>query len=372
MMRTLGWKTRLAGGVLVLLFLLVVIGNVGYYAGSSYSGSYCTTCHQIQASYDMWAQSVHRNMDCRECHGSAFSLDLDAHATNLRHLYYQASGRIPGRIVLKDRQVDRIAANCQRCHMDKASQWKAGGHSVGYSHIFLSEDHNRKTLLMDDCLRCHGMFADGNVTNIVTPIDNRGPWRLVNPAFSRRPAISCLACHSMHTLGTPARGPDYLAPKSISYSRTARTTSLAFYDRRERGHFPITELPLPAMYAQGRAVKMSPDARQAICYQCHAPEVAHGVGTGDDRTAVGVHEGIGCLGCHDAHTLDARASCANCHPSMSNCGLDVATMDTTFKAATSTHNVHRVACRDCHTMGVPKSKRQQAREARVATAVSMH
>jgi hypothetical protein len=287
---------------------------------------------------------------------------MDMHATNLRHLYYQVSGRIPDRIVLKDAEVDRIAVNCARCHRNKLAQWSAGGHSVKYGQIFLSARHNRQTRLMDDCLRCHGMFADGGVKDIVAPIDNRGPWRLVDAGFADRPAIPCLTCHTMHSKGTPAASPDYLAPKAISYGRTVRTTSLGFYDRRERRHIPAASLPLPAMRLGGRLVTMSPDRRQAICYQCHAPEARHEVRSGDDRTPIGVHEGIGCLGCHDPHTLDARASCANCHPGLSNCGLDVAAMDTTFKSEKSAHNIHFAGCSDCHTGGVPKGKRQTRNE----------
>ncbi|MBP1635880.1 MAG: hypothetical protein H6Q10_2454 [Acidobacteria bacterium] len=349
-----------AGGLAVAVALLVAL-NLGYYAGSSYSGNYCTTCHQIQASYDRWAQSVHRGLDCKQCHGSAFTTDLDAHRTNLRHLYYQATGRIPGRIVLKDAQVDRIAANCQRCHGDNLAKWRAGGHSAAYSHIFLSRAHNAKTLLMDDCLRCHGMFADLGVAAVVTPIDNEGPWRLVNPRFAGRPVIPCLACHSVHARGTPPTAPDYLQPKAIARGRRLVTTSLGFYDRRERQHVLAADLPLPRMRAGGREVKMSPDRRQALCYQCHAPEATFAVGSGDDRTAVGVHEGIGCLGCHDPHGLDARQSCANCHPAMSNCGLDVETMDTTFKSPDSRHNIHFVACGDCHPKGVPRRPQSESR-----------
>ena len=359
MRRRFGWKTVALFGLLIVAGLGVA-ANFGYYAGSSYSGNYCTTCHQIQASYDQWARSVHRDMDCKECHGSAFTTDVEAHTTNLRHLYYQASGRIPGRILLKDAQVDRIAANCQRCHGDNLAKWRAGGHSVAYSHIFLSKAHNTKTLLMDDCLRCHGMFADGKVTDIVTPIDNEGPWTLVNARFADRPTIPCLTCHTMHSNGTPAKAPDYLQPKKIAYGRQMRTTSLGFYDRREKEHVPAADLPLPRMRLGTREVTMSPDRRQAVCYQCHAPEATFAVGSGDDRTAVGVHEGIGCLGCHDPHGLDARQSCANCHPALSNCGLDVATMDTTFKSPDSAHNIHFVACADCHPKGVPE-KRQSVK-----------
>jgi hypothetical protein len=41
---------------------------------------------------------------------------------------------------------------------------------------------------------------------------------------------------------------------------------------------------------------------------------------------------------------------------MSNCGIDVEKMDTTFANAKSAHNVHWVRCTDCHQHGVPKPK----------------
>lgn len=362
-------KRTVFAAALGTIVVLGVVANLGYYGGSTVSGNYCTRCHQIQASYDHWAASGHRNMDCKECHGSAFTTDVEMHTTNLRHLYYQVSGKIPDRIRLKDAQVDRIAANCARCHMNKFAQWKGAGHSVGYQHIFLSSKHNAKQLLMDDCLRCHGMFADGNVADIVQPMDTKGPWQLVNADFADRPTIPCLTCHQVHSAGTPTASPNYLEPKKISYGKTSKVASLGFYDRRERRHVLVADLPLPQMRTKGRNVSMSPDRRQAVCYQCHTPEAVHEVGSGDDRTAIGVHEGIGCLGCHDAHTLDARASCANCHPSQSNCNLDVATMDTTFKSASSTHNVHFVACADCHPNGVPKSRKRMMREAREGAGV---
>ncbi len=59
---------------------------------------------------------------------------------------------------------------------------------------------------------------------------------------------------------------------------------------------------------------MSPDPRQALCYQCHAPRAGMASGSGDDRTCQGIHEGIGCLACHAGHTMETRASCANRHP----------------------------------------------------------
>jgi hypothetical protein len=59
-----------------------------------------------------------------------------------------------------------------------------------------------------------------------------------------------------------------------------------------------------------RGVKMSSDQRQALCYQCHAPTSTRQVASGDDRTGVGVHEGISCLGCHSQHGLTAQLTVA--------------------------------------------------------------
>jgi len=105
-----------------------------------------------------------------------------------------------------------------------------------------------------------------------------------------------------------------------------------------------------------RTIKISPDIGQALCYQCHAPLAGMKVGSGDDRTPVGVHGGLSCLACHPGHGEKTRASWATCHPQLSNCGLDVEAMDTTFKSTKSLHNILFVRCGDCHSKGLPKKK----------------
>jgi hypothetical protein len=131
--------------------------------------------------------------------------------------------------------------------------------------------------------------------------------------------------------------------------------SLALYDRRSFDHVPAAQLPLPAMLDDGRPVATSPDPRQGLCYQCHAPRASGQVFSGDDRTPTGVHEGLACNACHAKHGQQTRASCTACHPRLSNCGLDVETMDTSFRSPESPHDVHRVACTDCHPAGAPPS-----------------
>jgi hypothetical protein len=153
----------------------------------------------------------------------------------------------------------------------------------------------------------------------------------------------------------------------ISVAGDAVHDSLAFFDRREGIHFSAASLSIPQLHDGPRALTMSQDARQAICYQCHAPREPEAgspaavnqwgaqAGSGDDRTPMGVHEGLSCISCHDGHNENARASCKTCHPKMSHCGIDVEKMDTSYANANSTHNIHWVKCTDCHQHGVPKA-----------------
>jgi len=50
----------------------------------------------------------------------------------------------------------------------------------------------------------------------------------------------------------------------------------------------------------------------------------------------------------------------NAIPGLSNCGLEVEQMDTTFKSSTSRHNVHFVKCADCHPDGSRRETKTRA------------
>jgi hypothetical protein len=165
-----------------------------------------------------------------------------------------------------------------------------------------------------------------------------------------------MTCHQLHREGALDARPQ----GRISVAGQPVHDSLAFYDRREGLHFAATALTIPVLHDRARVVTVSQDPRQGICYECHAPRqpeagtlaAANGwgrqVGSGDDRTPIGVHEGLSCIACHMGHNQNTRASCKNCHPQMSHCGLDVEKMDTTYASDASPHNIHWVRCTDCH------------------------
>ena len=130
-------------------------------------------------------------------------------------------------------------------------------------------------------------------------------------------------------------------------------------DLYRRARLPVDALL--ALAEAGALESLELDRRQALCYQCHAPLSSAQVGSGDDRTAMGVHEGLSCLACHQKHAQLTRASCSTCHPRLSNCGLDVEKMDTTFANLKSKHDIHWVKCIDCHPKGVPAKKKVEVR-----------
>jgi hypothetical protein len=350
-MRTL--RRALLGVVAVLVLGVAALAGTSWYYGGDGSG--CARCHEIRPMVDSWSRSSHRSVACGSCHGSSFSAELRMHAKSLQRIWLHARGEVPEQIHIRHQDVARLVERCGACHREEYADWQSGPHGAPYAAIFLNPEHNANQQLMDDCLRCHAQHFEGGIRDLVRPLDRKGPWTFVREEYAGLPAVPCLDCHSIHRRGEP------LAPRSergqlAGVAQELARPSLALYDRRSLEPVGLDALPLPAMKEGERPVKASPDRRQALCYQCHAPRAGDQVFSGDDRTPVGVHEGLSCLSCHAKHGLTTRASCDGCHPRLSNCGIDVAKMDTTFRTPESLHDIHRVACVDCHPRGVPPRK----------------
>jgi hypothetical protein len=313
------WIVPLAIGAAVLL----AVPSADLYYKSSW-GAGCARCHEIAFHYDVWRGSAHQKVNCVDCHASSV-------LTNLRRVAKHIQGDVPVQVRLRAEDVDAMLPRCRKCHQQEFAQWSAGAHSMTYGRMVKEP----KKPLTDDCLRCHGMHYDGGIEKAKS-----------DAAFAGRPAIPCLACHGMHRQGAPLN--------QETARREIVRPSVGLFDRRTGVNVSAAVLPMPAVYEGERRVKMSPDGRQSLCYQCHAPLSTMQAWSGDDRTPLGVHEGLSCMACHRKHGQSARQSCAECHPRLSNCGLDVEKMDTTFRDPKSGHNVHTVKCVDCHPKGVPK------------------
>jgi hypothetical protein len=348
-------KIFIISSSLLLLAFVLFASYSGWNAASP--ARTCARCHEISHSFDLWARSAHRNIACKECHGTALSEGIHSLKEKAAMLFHHKSNLKPEDIKISEDQRMEVMQRCIACHQTEYAKWNSGGHAMNYSDVFLNSKHNKAEMPYDDCLRCHGMFYDkGNVRNIVEPLDTAGPWKLKSPSLAERPAIPCFACHQVHQPGYPGMRQNLDLPASLHYTRLQKSFASLYY-RRDSMYFPVSMLPAPIINYSSRAVKISEDLNQRLCIQCHAPNAFNMGSTADDRTPRGVHEGISCLACHDSHSNSAIGSCKNCHPAISNCKLDVAKMNTTFSDKASKNNIHFVSCTDCHLAGRPKQIR---------------
>jgi len=357
-------KKRTLRNILICLSLslaLILIGSGSFYTywSSTSPSKTCASCHEIESSVSMFSQSVHRELTCSECHGTALSNGFHSLKEKGMMVVHHIKKESTEDIRLNEQQILEVMYNCSRCHTSENAGWLAGGHSARYRNIFLDEKHNTTEQLNFDCLRCHGMFADVAIDELVEPLDIKGPWRLKDSLISQHPAIPCLACHQVHTEGSPQASPDYSNPRSAFYQRKPSESKAGFYNRPDKTHYLAENLPKLELWEGERSVKVSDDPLMRNCIQCHAPNARHQAGTSDDRTPRGVHEGLTCLACHDPHSNDARQSCKNCHPAISNCRLDVTAMNTSFTDPKNPNNIHWISCTSCHDPGSPELRKKQ-------------
>jgi hypothetical protein len=298
----------------------------------------CVSCHEMADVHTAWLGSSHRTFHCRECHGGSLTLDMHALRSHVNRVVQHFRRSPDKNIRLSENMVLGLQEACRECHPQSFADWQSSRHSATYAQIFLDKKHNQTEQLAPDCLRCHGMFFNGHIEDLVTPVSTTGPWALKDSSKTNQPAIPCLACHQVHTTA-------------------AGVQAAHLYVRREQASFSTDQLPITPIYQGERAVKLSPDPHQRLCTQCHAPNAFRQLGTADDRTPSGVHEGLSCLDCHATHSVSAKTSCGACHPAKSHCGLDVKKMDTTYLSADSKHNIHFVTCGDCHNGQRPTGKK---------------
>lgn len=320
----------------------------------------CARCHEINPSFETWQKSSHREISCLACHGTAFSNGLHSLREKgnmvLTHL---AGSRRSSDVGLSEEQVIETMSRCIGCHQMEYTRWLSGGHSANYAHIFLDEAHNSMERPYWDCLRCHGMYYEGTIYDLMEPISTEGPWRLKDERQAERPVIPCLACHQIHDSNEMyAAMVDYSNPQQTFYNRKehqqGRNPAAGLYLRADQMFLRADKLPHPDIYHKGRKVSIAADPIQRLCIQCHSPNYRGIAGSQDDRTPTGVHEGLSCISCHEIHSNDASRSCDRCHPGQSlNCGLDVRTMNTSYFDPASKNNIHFVSCEDCHDEKLP-------------------
>jgi len=273
--------------VLILLVLVGLGAGLGGFCRFEFGdpNRTCTLCHEIRGSQERMAASPHKDVNCKSCHGGTLEALGDNVKRAVKHLAGADYSKFGSTFMLSEKQVDEMCARCEKCHRAEAAQWKASGHGKMADVFLQDKDHNAAWKPADQCLRCHGMFLEGDMDAVVKRTD-----------LASRHAVPCLACHTMHA-----------------------DENLAFYSRVDGRSFPAWRLSMQTIVERdgGRPLRRSPDACTRLCSSCHAANAEGIAGSGDDRTPTGAQEGMACTDCHYGHGRKADASRGRCpvtHP----------------------------------------------------------
>ena len=275
----------------------------------------CARCHEIQSVHQNWQNSAHADITCIECHGSALSEGISGLTEKTRMVYtHFREKKTSEDLFLNEKQALAVSARCAECHRAEQSAWNAGAHSVTYNDIFLNEEHNRTEKPYADCLRCHGMFYDGEIHDLVKMEGDVPDWQITQEGQAERPVMTCLACHQVH-----AAQPKQIAYQpldSIAKSKRLETTlqpRTALYVRADKRHIPSAKLRQVELFEGDSSIKVTDDPNAWLCMQCHAPNGKHKVGSSDDKTPTGPYQGMSCLECHDPHSNQIKNNFRNVH-----------------------------------------------------------
>jgi len=308
----------------------------------------CARCHEVSTSHEKWIKSAHAEVSCKECHGTALSNGFRSFNEKTGMLFSHIRKDILNEdIHLTETQVLDISDRCAACHQSEYAGWLSSGHAVNYREIFMDAAHNASEKPYWDCFRCHGMFYDGNINTLMYLEGEPDEWKINDPKQELKPTVPCLACHQIHTENPVSER--YVSMTDTLRIPKERYPKTALYMRSDKMHLRSDFLYKVQMMDDERQVANAGDPNTLLCMQCHAPNYKRQAGSEDDRTPVGVHEGISCTACHQPHSGNTRTSCDQCHPAMSNCGIDVKTMNTTYKDHKSPNDIHRIDCMSCHT-----------------------
>ena len=194
-------KTILAAGAAAAVFgVFAALGGIAWFEFTP-SSQTCAKCHEIRGAKESWTHAAHSEVDCKS-----------SHITERDH----------SAMALSAAQVVEVSGRCAKCHAAEHAQWSRGGHGAPVSKFLMDGNHNAAWKPADNCLRCHGMFLEGDIEDILV---REWPHRFTgfrDPAVASHPAIPCLACHRMHAVPPVPGSTNFTAAAVSLYSRPDR------------------------------------------------------------------------------------------------------------------------------------------------------
>ena len=131
--------------IIISSFLMLVVSFLAFYAhwNAASPAKTCASCHEISHSVDLWAGSTHRNIACKECHGTALSEGVHSLKEKAGMLFHHSNKIKSEDVRISEYQRLKMMERCRSCHQTEYAKWNSGGHAMNYSEVFLNPVHNK-------------------------------------------------------------------------------------------------------------------------------------------------------------------------------------------------------------------------------------
>jgi cytochrome c nitrite reductase small subunit len=270
---------------------LAIIAGVGKFAFSTYdftqnNPAFCNKCHIMNEAFTSWQKSVHRDINCHECHRLNPS-DLN---TLLVSAFINRIEKVPV-------HYDRILVpwkTCMGCHWQQSEEYpqatKINDSRLHAKHYFIEKiecaechGYNLHEFLPEErfCTRCHERKDTHESMMSHLPCLNCHTDR-TKDLFPERG--KCLICH--------AKDPEGLPP-DIS------TIDVAYF--------------IPSEETINRAPKIEVPANAPMKFRCNKCHIPHDKIRPDYGTCMNCHPDQLRVGVHALHVSGAELECTYCH-----------------------------------------------------------
>lgn len=159
------WK-KIVLSIVAVCAGLYILFAISYHATST--PQFCGSCHEVTKYYTSWSTSVHKNVDCLECHqGSGALAKLESKARGLNYVFQHFSGdyTIPT-------QAKIFEQSCIKCHLGDDKDYPDAPRLKNTAKV----SHYDVIKNSQSCLECHR--DTGHAVDIYLTPDLKGAKEL--------------------------------------------------------------------------------------------------------------------------------------------------------------------------------------------------
>jgi hypothetical protein len=280
------------GRIVVLIFALLFLiggGFAGYriYDYVENNPTFCKSCHIMEIAYAAWEKSVHKGVNCHDCH----------HLPPLEgaKLFYSFLVNKPKEVPERHGEIIVPGKFCIGCHFEASKKYPKAV-SIKASQFHAKHGFEKKI----ECSKCHGYKTHEFLPEERFCVMCHEGKEVHGTGMVE---LACLNCHSDRATDLrPER------EKCLFCHGSDEVRAQMIREKRlDVKHFT----PPPEKIEAAIKINVPPDSRhQFDCYACHQP---HEKARPDWNECVNCHTDFIDTGKHKLHVKDMSIDCQSCH-----------------------------------------------------------